>query len=51
MIFIKNAHIKTMAGADLENGCILIENGKITALDTDLNAPEGAQVIAALGRF
>ena len=23
MIFIQNGHIKTMAGADLENGCIL----------------------------
>ena len=32
MIFIKNGYIKTMAGADIENGCILLDdNGKIAA--------------------
>jgi len=51
MIFIKNAHIKTMTGADIENGCILIEHGKITALGTDLIAPDSAQVIDAEGRL
>ena len=30
MLLITNAHIKTMAGIELENGCILIdESGKI----------------------
>ena len=32
MLFIKNGHIKTMAGNDIENGCILVgDDGKILA--------------------
>ena len=42
MLLIKNGHIKTMAGAELENGCILIgDNGKILEVGEDLTAPEG----------
>ena len=52
MIFIKNGYIKTMAGADIENGCILLDdNGKIAAIGTDITAPEGAQIIDAEGRL
>ena len=52
MIFIKNGYIKTMAGADIENGCILLgDDGKIAAIGTDLTAPEGAQIIDAEGRL
>ena len=52
MLFIQNGYIKTMAGADLENGCILIgDDGKILAVGQDLAAPEGAQVIDAQGRL
>ena len=52
MLLIKNGYVKTMAGADLENGCVLIDdNGKIAAVDTDLTAPEGAVVIDAQGRL
>ena len=52
MIFIKNGNIKTMAGTDIENGCVLIgDNGKIEAVGADLVAPEGAQVIDAGGRI
>ena len=29
MLLIQNAHIKTMAGEDLPNGCLLVEDGKI----------------------
>ena len=33
MLLIKNGYIKTMAGADLENGCVLIgDDGKIVAV-------------------
>ncbi len=28
MLLIRNANIKTMAGPDLKNGCLLLENGK-----------------------
>ena len=40
MIFIRNGHIKTMAGADLENGCLLLgDDGKIAAVGTDIACP------------
>ena len=52
MIFIKNGYIKTMAGADIENGCILLgDDGKIAAVGADLTAPAGAQIIDAEGRL
>ena len=52
MIFIQNGHIKTMAGADLENGCILLDdNGKIAAVGAELTAPAGAQIIDAGGKL
>ena len=37
MLLIQNAHIKTMAGEDLPNGCLLVEDGKIAALGKDLD--------------
>ena len=52
MLLIKNGYVKTMAGADLENGCVLIDdNGKIAAVGTALTAPEGTTVIDAQGRL
>ncbi len=51
MILIKNGLIKTMAGADIENGCVLIgDNGKILEVGKDIVA-ENAQVIDAQGRL
>jgi len=52
MLYIKNGYIKTMAGPDIENGAILInDNGKIAAVGADIVCPEGAQVIDAEGRL
>ena len=52
MLYIKNGHLKTMAGPDIENGAILIDdNGKIAAVGADVACPEGAQVIDAQGRL
>ena len=51
MLFIKNAKIKTMAGTDIENGSILVENGKIKAIGKNLPEPSGAEVIDAGGRL
>ena len=52
MLLIQNGYIKTMAGADIENGAVLIDdNGKIAAVGTDLVAPSGARVIDAGGRL
>ena len=52
MLFIKNGYIKTMAGADIDNGCLLIgDDGKIAAVGADIVAPDGADVIDAEGRL
>jgi len=49
MIVIKNGLIKTMAGRDIENGQIIIENGKIKAVGKELEIPENAEIIDANG--
>lgn len=49
MILIKNGYIKTMAGNDIENGQILIEDGKIKAVGIDLEVPSDAEIIDAKG--
>ena len=52
MLYIKNGYIKTMAGPDIENGCVLIgDDGKIAAVGADIACPESAQVIDAQGRL
>ena len=52
MLYIKNGYIKTMAGPDIENGCILIgDDGKIAAVGKDIPCPEGATVIDAQDRL
>ena len=51
MLLIKNGYIKTMAGPDLESGCVLIGNdGKILKVSPVIDAPE-AVVIDAQGRL
>lgn len=52
MLLIKNGYVKTMAGSDLENGCVLIgDDGKILAVGENLAAPEGCTVVDAQGRL
>ena len=52
MLFIHNAYIKTMAGADIPCGCILVDDaGKIATVGEHLPIPENAQVIDAQGRL
>jgi imidazolonepropionase-like amidohydrolase len=46
---IRNAHIITVSGADIDNGVILIRDGKIEAVGTNINVPSGAQQIDASG--
>jgi imidazolonepropionase-like amidohydrolase len=46
---IRNARIVTVSGADIENGSVLIRDGKIEAVGTSVNAPGGAQTIDARG--
>ena len=51
MLLIKNAHIKTMAGKDFENGCILIDNGKILEVSDKIECSSECEVIDAEGRL
>ena len=51
MLLIQNGYIKTMAGADIPRGCVLIgDDGKILSVAEDISAPE-ATVIDAEGRL
>lgn len=51
MLLIKNAHIKTMAGTELPNGCILVgDDGKIAQVAESITV-ENAQIIDAGGRL
>ncbi len=49
MKFIKNAKIFTITGDIIENGCILVEDGKIKEIGKDISEPKGADVIDAQG--
>ncbi len=49
MILIKNGKILTMAAKNYENGCILIDNGKIIDIQEKIDTPLGATVIDAQG--
>lgn len=52
MLLIKNGYIMTMAGDDIPNGCVLIDDyGKIKAVGDHIRAPEGCGVIDAEGRL
>ena len=46
---IRNARIVTVSGADIENGSVVIRDGKIEAVGASVNAPGGAQTIDARG--
>ena len=46
---IQGAKINTLAGAPIEKGTIVIENGRIKAVGANLPAPAGAEVLKADG--
>lgn len=50
-VLIRNATILTAAGPRIENGSILMQDGRIAAVGTTVQAPAGAQVIDAAGRW
>ncbi len=48
---IANATVFDGVGGMIEGGAVLIENGRIAAIGADLEAPDGATVIDADGRY
>jgi imidazolonepropionase-like amidohydrolase len=50
-IAIRAGTVLTISGDSIENGIILIEDGKIKAIGQDVNIPEDARVIDASGKF
>jgi imidazolonepropionase-like amidohydrolase len=50
-VVIKGATILTMTHGTIEDGTVVIENGKITAVGKDVASPAGAEVIDAHGEY
>src|SRR5256714_6457211 len=46
---IRNAHIVTVSGPDIENGTLIIRDGKIDAVGANVPVPAGAQTIDGHG--
>ncbi len=51
MLLIQNAHILPVVGEEIENGCLLIDRGKIAAVGAEMAIPADAEVIDARGRL
>jgi len=49
-IVIRGATIHTAAGAPIRNGTIVVRDGKIAAIGTNVSVPSGARVIEAAGK-
>jgi imidazolonepropionase-like amidohydrolase len=49
MLVIQNGRVLTMAGVTLERGSVLVQDGKIVAVGTEVPVPAGARVIDAEG--
>ena len=49
MILIRNGHIRPITSPDIENGELLIDEGKIVAIGQHVDAPADAEVIDAQG--
>ena len=46
MLLIRNAYIKPITGPDIPNGCLLAEDGRITAVAAHIDAPEGCTAVS-----
>jgi len=51
VVLIQNATILTVSHGIIENGSILIKDGKIAEVGSSIKAPTGARVIDATGQF
>jgi len=50
-ILIRNATVMTVTKGTLQDGSVLVENGKIAAVGKNLSAPSDAIVVDAAGKF
>ncbi|MEK7731185.1 MAG: amidohydrolase family protein, partial [Planctomycetota bacterium] len=50
-VLVKNATVLPVTGPTIPNGSILIRNGKIAAMGSDVPAPPGVTVIDGTGRY
>src|SRR5436190_1360273 len=50
-IAIRNATLITITGGDIENGTIVVRNGKISAVGRNVNVPAGVRTIDGTGKF
>ena len=51
VMLIRNATVMTVTNGTIENGSVLIRNGKIAEVGTNIAAPRGAHVIEAQGQY
>lgn len=51
MLAVINAKILTMAGEDFDKGTVLIDQGKIREVGSDIVIPEGTEIIDASGKI
>ena len=50
-ILIRNATVMTVTKGTIQNGSVLVENGKIAAVGKNVTAPADATVVDASGKF
>ena len=50
-ILIRNATVLTVTKGAVENGSVLVENGKIAAVGKNVSAPADATIVDATGKF
>lgn len=50
-IAIVGAHVVPVASDPIENGTVVVENGVITAVGTDIAPPEGVRIVDGAGRW
>ncbi len=50
-ILIRNATVLTVTKGTVQNGSVLIENGKVAAIGKNVSAPADATVVDATGKF
>ncbi len=50
-VLIRNATILTATGTEIANGSILLQDGRIVAVGTAIDAPAGATIVDGTGKF